>query len=73
MVQISESSAFRLSTLLSCLSFIALLSVVTSLFQQMPTRPGRARGDRLVWQVCAQQSWGAIGDAWFADQRYLDG
>ena len=32
----------------------------------------RMRVDRLVWQVCDQQSWRAIGDAWFAAQRYLD-
>ena len=31
----------------------------------------RIRVDRLVWQVCDQQSWRAIGDAWFAAQRYL--
>lgn len=33
----------------------------------------RMRVDRLVWQVCDQQSWRAIGDAWFVAQRYLDG
>ncbi len=32
----------------------------------------RMRVDRLVWQVCDQQSWRAIGDAWFAAQRYLE-
>lgn len=31
----------------------------------------RMRADRLVWQVCDRQSWRAIGDAWFAAQRYL--
>ena len=32
----------------------------------------RMRVDRLVWQVCDQQSWRAIGGAWFAAQRYLE-
>ena len=32
----------------------------------------RMRVDRLVWQVCDQQSWRAIGDAWFAAQRHLE-
>ena len=31
----------------------------------------RVRIDRLVWQVCDQQSWLKIGQAWFAAQRYL--
>jgi hypothetical protein len=31
----------------------------------------RIRVDRLVWQVCDQQSWRRIADAWFAAQRYL--
>lgn len=31
----------------------------------------RMRVDRLVWQVCDRQSWRAIGEAWFAAQRYL--
>jgi hypothetical protein len=31
----------------------------------------RVRVDRLVWQVCDQQSWRRIADAWFTTQRYL--
>jgi hypothetical protein len=31
----------------------------------------RLRVDRLVWQVCDQQSWRRIADAWFAAQQYL--
>ena len=31
----------------------------------------RVRVDRLVWQVCDQQSWLRIGQAWFDAQRYL--
>lgn len=31
----------------------------------------RVRVDRLLWQVCDQQSWQRIGDAWFNVQRYL--
>jgi hypothetical protein len=31
----------------------------------------RIRIDRLVWQVCDQQSWRRIGRAWFDAQQYL--
>jgi hypothetical protein len=31
----------------------------------------RIRVDRLVWQVCDQQAWRRIADAWFTAQRYL--
>jgi hypothetical protein len=31
----------------------------------------RVRVDRLVWQVCDQQSWERIGQAWFDAARYL--
>lgn len=31
----------------------------------------RVRVDRLIWQVCDQQSWQRIGQAWFDAQRYL--
>lgn len=31
----------------------------------------RVRVDRLVWQVCDQQSWQRIGQAWFDAQQYL--
>ncbi len=33
----------------------------------------RVRVDRLIWQVCDQQSWHHIGQAWFDAQRYLAG
>ncbi len=32
----------------------------------------RIQIDQLVWQVCDQQAWRRIGDAWFAAQQYLD-
>ena len=31
----------------------------------------RIQIDQLVWQVCDQQAWRRIGDAWFAAQQYL--
>lgn len=31
----------------------------------------RLRVDRLVWQVCDQQTWRRIADASFTAQRYL--
>jgi hypothetical protein len=31
----------------------------------------RVRVDRLIWQVCDQQSWRHIGQAWFDAQRHL--
>ena len=31
----------------------------------------RIQVDQLVWQVCDQQAWRRIGDAWFAAQQYL--
>lgn len=31
----------------------------------------RIRVDRLVWQLCDQQSWRRIGQAWFDAQQYL--
>ncbi|MGH3825022.1 MAG: hypothetical protein ACRDRA_19625 [Pseudonocardiaceae bacterium] len=31
----------------------------------------RVRVDRLIWQVCDQQSWQRIGHAWFDAHRYL--
>ncbi|MGH3833542.1 MAG: hypothetical protein ACRDRS_24425 [Pseudonocardiaceae bacterium] len=33
----------------------------------------RVRVDRLVWQLCDQQSWRRIGQAWFDAQQYLAG
>lgn len=33
----------------------------------------RIQIDQLVWQVCDQQAWRRIGDAWFAAQQYLHG
>ena len=32
----------------------------------------RIQVEQLVWQVCDQQAWRRIGDAWFAAQCYLD-
>ncbi|MGH3850923.1 MAG: hypothetical protein ACRDRT_14685 [Pseudonocardiaceae bacterium] len=32
----------------------------------------RIQIDQLVWQVCDQQAWRRIGDAWFQAQQYLD-
>jgi hypothetical protein len=31
----------------------------------------RVRVDRLIWQVCDQQSWRSIADTWFTAQRHL--
>jgi len=33
----------------------------------------RIQINQLVWQVCDQQAWRRIGDAWFEVQRHLDG
>ncbi|MDQ2788447.1 MAG: hypothetical protein M3Y73_01560 [Actinomycetota bacterium] len=32
----------------------------------------RVRVDRLIWQLCDQQSWLRIGQAWFDAQRYFN-
>jgi hypothetical protein len=33
----------------------------------------RIQIEQLVWQVCDQQAWRRIGDAWFQAQQYLHG
>jgi hypothetical protein len=46
-------------------------SVAAHLPSRTPAHLRMSVDRRLVWQVCDRQSWRAIGEAWFAAQRYL--